>query len=522
MSEPIQDEQLDELPESNIRPRSKFSIVWLVPLVAVIIGSWIGYKAWSERGPIITITFKTAKGLEAGKTKIKFKDVEIGEVKSILVNQDTFNVEVTAELHKEIKPMLTDQTRFWVVRARIDTSGASGLATLLSGAYIDVSPSKKGPPTTRFTGLEIPPVIAADTPGKHFFLHTKDLGSLERGVPIYYRKFSVGRVEDVKLDDDGESVTVRIFISAPYDQWVNTSTKFWNASGIDVSMGTDGLEVNTESLVSILVGGIAFESKEMAGDISAAENLAEFKLYADHKDSLKKELKLGINYVINFTESVRGLSIGAPVEFRGIPLGKVTDIRLSYNASSNKITIPVTVTLDYELIALKGEDETAEQIYAQHEKRTDYMVKKGLRAQLQTASLLTGQLFVAIDLFPDAPAFAMNWDAKTPEFPSVPGMLGGLELHASSILKKVDAMMTQIKEFSYKLNHQLEPELSDTLIETKKTLVTIQDTLQNDSPLQQDMQSTLRELTKAARSIKNLADYLERHPESLIKGKKGD
>lgn len=519
---PSQDELLDNLPESDIQPRPKFSIVWLVPLVAVLIGAWVGYKAWSKMGPTITITFKTAAGLEAGKTKIKYKNVEIGQVKSITVNHDTSNVVVTAEMTKDSKPYLTDQTRFWVVRARVNVSGVSGLETLLSGAYIGIDPSTEGRKTRRFTGLDIPPVVTRNIPGKHFILHTRNLGSLERDVPVYYRKFNVGQVEEVKLDDDGKSVTVRIFIRAPYDQWVNRTTKFWNTSGIDLSMSASGIKMNTESLVSILIGGIAFESHDLDKDITPVENNSEFKLYASHTDSLKKDYTIGAEYVINFTESVRGLRAGAPVEFRGIQLGEVTDIHLSYDFENKEVIIPVTVMINYNMLAFKSAGKTPEQLYDSRQGRMDYLVKQGMRAQLETGNLLTGQLYVAIDLFPDAPPATIDWDANPPKFPTMPGTMGVVKKDITSILKKTDAMLTQVNALSYTINHTLEPELSDTLTQTKHTLVTIEETLKADSPLQQNLQNTLQELTKAARSMKNLTDYLERHPESLLKGKKGD
>lgn len=522
MSEPIQGEYENDLLESKIQPRSKFSIVWVVPLVAILIGAWIGFKAWNEIGPKITITFKTAAGLEAGKTKIKYKNVEIGVVKSIHINHDTDDVMVKAEMVKDVQTYLTDKTQFWVVRARINASGVSGLDTLISGAYIGIDPIAEGKTVSEFKGLEIPPVITGKTAGKHFILHTNDLGSIERDVPVYYRKFSVGSVEDVKLDDDGESVTVKIFIKEPFDRWVNNTTKFWNASGLDFSMGADGIEVDTESLVSILIGGIAFESSDLSTDSTEAENNSEFKLYINHKDALKKEYKIGQKYVLNFNESVRGLTVGAPVYFRGIQVGEVNDIQLSFDTAIKEITVPVTITIDYDRIGLKGSKEDTSQLLSTREGRTNYFVQQGLRGQLQTGSLLTGQLYVAMDFFPDAKPFVIDWSTEPPVFPTEPATLSKLTIHLSSILEKVDAMMTQAKELSYKLNHNLEPELSGTLKQAENTLVTIQDTLKNNSPLQQDLQQTLREFTKAARSIKTLTDYLERHPESLIQGKKGN
>ena len=522
MSESVQDEFMNDLPESNIQPRSKFSIVWLVPLVAIVIGAWIGFKAWSEMGPTITISFETADGLEAGKTKIKYKNVEIGEIVNIQVNHETEDVKVTAEMTSDIKAFLTDKTEFWVVRARINASGVSDLSTLLSGAYIGVDPSSEGNKKRDFKGLEIPPAVTGNIPGKHFVLHSKNLGSLERDAPIYYRKFNVGLVEEVKLNEDGQSTTIRVFINAPYDKWVNKTTKFWNTSGIDFSMSADGIKMNTESLVSILIGGIAFESSNMGDDTPPAENNSTFKLFASREDSLKKNYDVGFTYVLNFSESVRGLTVGAPVDFRGIQIGEVTEIHLSFDTTKEKVSVPVTFTIDYGRVLLKGASDSAGTLEETHRRRADYLIKQGLRAQLQTGSLLTGQLFISLDFFPDATPFVMDWNAKLPEFPSVPGTLGDLKANITGILRKADVMLTQLNELSYKLNHDLEPKLSGTLEQTTSTLLTIQDTLKEDSPLQQDLQITLREFAKAARSIKSLTDYLERHPESLIHGKKGD
>lgn len=521
MNEQANDNPLDDLPESVIQPRSKISIVWIVPIVAVLIGVWVAYKAWSEMGPTITITFKTADGLEAGKTKIKYKNVEVGEVKTIRINHETGNVDVTAELHKESAPYLTDQTRFWVVRARVAASGVSGLETLLSGAYIGYEPNSEGKKARHFTGLEIPPVIPSSTPGKHFILHAQDLGSIERDVPVYYRKFNVGLVEDVKLNEDGKSVTIRIFVRSPFDQWVNKTTKFWNASGIDLSLNANGVKMNTESLVSILIGGIAFESTVSSDEFTPAENYSEFKLFANKEAIQEKNYKIGTKYVLNFSESVRGLTIGAPVEFRGIQIGEVTDIKLSFDTEKKKITIPVTIVIDLGRMALKGNVQTAEQLLDTRIQRTNYFVKEGMRAQLKTGNLLTGQLYIDADFFPDAMPYKIDWSKNPPEFPTEPTELGEITHNIKEILKKVDDTMTQAKALSYKLNHSVVPELSATLKQTEKSLAGIENMLKNDSPLQQDLQTALREVSKAARSVRTLADYLERHPEALIEGKKG-
>ncbi len=547
MSESIKTEQFNNLPESKIKPRSKFSIVWLVPIIAILIGSWLAYKAWSEMGPEISISFKTADGLEAGKTKIKYKNVEIGVITTVEINPDTHDIEVKADMEKKVAPFLTDKTSFWVVTARVNASGASGLGTLLSGAYINVDPNTEGKKSRKFTGLEIPPVISGAVSGKRFILHSKSLGSITRDAPVFYRKFNVGRVEDVKLNDDGQSSTINIFIKAPYDKWVNTSTKFWNSSGVDVSMSASGFNIKTESLVSILIGGISFDSDKMTTDKNLAENNAEFTLFKSQDDTIKSDFSQGMKFVINFSESVRGLTVGAPVEFRGIQLGEVTDIQAVFDPASDTIKIPVTIEIDNSKIIFKGGNKSVNSL-ANRKKRTNALVERGLRSQLETGNLLTGQLYVSLDFFPDAESFVIDWNADIPELPSVHGTLAAVKTDITGILKKVDTMMTQVNEFSYKLNndlepqfsetlkqvnammvqvkelsyklnHNLEPELTNTLKQVDKTLIDIQVILENDSPLQQDLHLTLQEFTKAAASIKNLTDYLERHPESLLKGK---
>ncbi|MCK5647603.1 MAG: MCE family protein, partial [Gammaproteobacteria bacterium] len=408
MSESITTEQINNLPESNVKPRSRFSIVWLVPIIAILIGAWLAYKAWSEMGPEISLTFKTADGLEAGKTKIKYKNVEFGTVTTVEINPETHNVDVTAEMEKKITPFLTDKSSFWVVRARVNASGVSGLGTLLSGAYINIDPSTEGKKARKFTGLEIPPVVTSDISGKRFILHSKSLGSIQRDVPVFYRKFNVGRVEDVKLNDDGQSATINIFINSPYDKWVNTNTKFWNSSGVDVSMSAAGFDVKTESLVSILIGGISFDSDKMSTDANMSQNNAEFTLFNSQKDTIKTDFSKGMKFVINFSESVRGLTIGAPVEFRGIQLGEVTDIQAVFDPADASIKIPVTVEIDNSKILFKGNNQSVNS-FANRKKRTKALVERGLRTQLETGNLLTGQLYISLDFFPDAEPYVMDW-----------------------------------------------------------------------------------------------------------------
>ena len=261
----MNEQQIEETGASGaaqavVKPKKSVSIVWIVPLVAILIGGWLVYKAITEKGPTITITFQNAEGLEAGKTKIKFKDVEVGQVEDIHLSPDLSQVIVTAQLTRDAKEYLTENTRFWVVRARIAGGGVSGLGTLFSGAYIGMDPGKPGKTARSFKGLDTQPIVTTDLPGRHFVLKAERLGSLDVGKPVYFRQIKVGQVVAYEMEKDGQDVDIKIFIHAPHHERIRENTRFWNAGGLDVSVDAGGIKVNTESFVAIMIGGIAFEN----------------------------------------------------------------------------------------------------------------------------------------------------------------------------------------------------------------------------------------------------------------------
>ena len=365
-------------------------------------------------------------------------------------------------------------------------------------------------------------MVTRDSPGKHFILHADNLGSIERDVPVYYRKFNVGRVVDFHLDDDGKSVTIKIFVLAPSDQWINKSTRFWNSSGLNFKLDANGIKVDTDSLLSIVIGGIAFETPNADVNIASAMDNAAFKLFDNRDEAFEKDYTTGHKFVLKFKESVRGLTVGAPVEFRGIQLGEVTDIDVSYISKTREITIPVMIVAELGRMAFHGSEKTKDQLLAQYQQRLDHFIAQGIRAQLKTGNLLTGQLFVDVDFFEDTEPFTIDWSAKIPEFPTVPTTLVEVGKRIKDLLDNANGALVEIKALSANLNHAVVPEISATLKQTEQSLQSIQTTLQNDSPMQQNLHMTLKELAKAARSIKTLADYLEQHPEALISGKKGN
>ncbi|SAL12863.1 mammalian cell entry protein [Caballeronia choica] len=526
-----------DFPDAVGKPRSRFRVqlVWLVPLVALLIGGWLAVQAILEKGPTITISFATGEGLEAGKTKIKFKDVDIGVVKSVVLSSDHKRVVATAELSKDASSMLVDDTRFWVVRPRISGGTVSGIGTLLSGSFIGMDIGTKTKIRRDFVGLEAPPVFASGVPGREFMLKSDSMGSLDVGSPVYYRRLQVGQVTSYELDADGSGVTMHVFVNAPYDRYVKSDTRFWQASGVDVSLDPSGVKVNTESLVSILIGGLAFQGAPDSVEIAEADALTRFQLFADRTEAMKRHDRIVDTYVFNFKESVRGLTVGATVDFRGIVVGEVTAIYTRYDPVKKEFSIPVEVQFYPERFTSRYENgDKSGRVANDRRSLAEVLVDRGLRAQLRTASLLTGQLYIAVDFFPTAPKAKMDWDKNPPEMPTVPGGLQSLQDSITALVAKLNKIpfegigndLRQTLQTAQTLLRTLDtgvaPEARATLVAAHKALDAANQTLQPDSEISQSTVDTMRELSRTAASFRALADYLERHPEALIRGKPED
>ncbi len=541
------------VPRADIRRRRSISLVWVVPIAAALIGAWLVFKALSEKGPEITITFKSAEGLEAGKTKVRYKDVDIGQVTAIELSEDLKVVLVRAALVRDAERLISENTRFWVVRARVSTSAIYGLGTVFSGAYIDLDPGPPGKPERRFTGLEAPPVVTTGMPGRHFILESERRESIEIGSPVYFRQIRVGEVVSFHLSEDGSKIVSKIFVHDPYHRFVRGNTRFWFASGLDVRVDSAGIRVRTESLVSLLAGGIAFDSFAEHGQSSLeAEEETVFRLYANGDAAREREYDEKNFYVLLFDESVRGLSPGAPLEFRGLQVGKVIDIKTELDLASNRVRIPVVVAFEPERIVLRERPKGAES----GEALIGALIERGLRAQLRTASLLTGQLYVALDFFPKAPPARITPKNRYryPEFPTTPTPFEeigaklnrlvdhldrlpfeeiGRDLQATiqgarrvtdssqlvEALHSLNGALKELRELVQELRTGAAPELKSTLEEARKTLTAAQSILSADSPVQARLHAALEELAAAARALRTLADYLERHPEAAVFGK---
>ncbi|MFM0351626.1 PqiB family protein [Paraburkholderia sp. RL17-347-BIC-D] len=526
-----------DVPEAVATRRSRWrmQIVWLVPLIAVLIGGWLAVKTILEQGPTVTISFDTGEGLEAGKTKIKFKNVDIGVVKSVTLSGDHRRVIATAELSKDATNLLVDDTRFWVVRPRISGGTVSGIGTLLSGSFIgmDVGTSTKS--RRDYTGLESPPVFAIGVPGREFVLKGADMGSLDVGSPIFYRRLQVGQIVSYQLDPDGKGVTMHVFVNAPYEKYVTPDTRFWQASGVDVSLDTTGVKVNTESLVAILIGGLAFQTPDETADGAEAAANAEFTLFRDRAEAFKRHDRIVDNYVLVFRESVRGLAVGAPVDFLGIVVGEVAAINTRFDPVTKQFSIPVEIRLFPERFTsryVKG--GVGGRITDDRQRLAQTLIDHGLRAQLRTGNLLTGQLYVALDFFPNAPKAKVDWTTTPPEWPTIPGGLQSMQDSVTSLLAKLNQIpfggigkgaqktLADADTLLKQLRTDVVPQARDTLAAAQTALNSANGALQPDSALAQNTSDAMRELARTAAAFRTLADYLERHPEALIRGKLED
>ncbi len=526
---------------AKVKSGRSFSMIWIVPVLALLIGGWLAVKAISEKGPTITITFATAEGLEAGKTKIRYKDVEVGQVEEISLSPDLKGVIVTAELNKGAKKYLTDKTRFWVVRATVRGGSVSGLGTLLAGAYIGIDPVEAGQPTTSFKGLEVPPVITSGLPGRHFWLRADTLGSLNIGAPVYYRQIQVGQVVSYKFGEDGQSVDLQLFIEAPHHTRVTDNTRFWNASGVDVTLNAQGLKVDTQSLVSILSGGLAFDvpKNTIPGD-EAKENMI-FRLYPDNESIQEKTYTVRRYWMLYFDQSVRGLSVGAPVEMFGVKVGEVVSLDLEYDAKKKKFRVPVRVVFEPERIAGAREDARKTSVEEADKNLQMFVEERGLRAQLKSGNLLTGQQIIDLGFYPDAKKVKMAFVDGDPVVPTIGGSLDQIQESVARItsrlekvpfeqigaelneaLREAKVALKQAGEFAGKLNNETAPQLKATLDELQKTLVEVQGMVGKDSALNYNTKKTFDELNLTLRALRDLTETLDKKPESLLFGKGGN
>lgn len=528
----------EELPRAQVTKAGRLSVVWLLPLIAAFVGGWLVYDTYTKRGPVITISFQRGEGIEADKTELRFKSVRIGKVTDVRIADDLQSVVIVARIDKHFAPRIGAGARFWVVRPRVGARGVSGLGTLVSGAYIEIDPGE-GPPQRRFKGLEAPPIITADVPGNRYVLQSDKLGSIQAGSGVFYRDIQVGEVLGHELAADGSRVTIYIFVRDPYTLLVRKGTNFSNASGINVSVGADGIDLRTTSLQSLLVGGVTFDLPlGKTGEPAPAGTT--FWLFDSAESIGDAQYTEQVPFVLYFEDSVRGLGVGAPVEFKGIKLGSVSQIDLEVDDDSGEVRIAVTVALQPQRLSTVTDPNRPTDVI-------DSLIARGLRARVQTGSLLTGQMFVELGLYPDSPAVMIDGKRALAQIPTIPSEFVEIKASATELLDKLRRLpLESIGEHAVTTLAELEalvksPQIDAALSGAASSMESIRNVadalavelplltaqigatladIDANSALHARLSSTLEQLEGAARAVRGLAETVERQPNALIWGKR--
>ncbi len=541
---PLNSDAPPNAPAAKVR-RSRISLVWLIPLVALLVAAFLGYRTVRDEGALITLTFRGADGLVAGQTQVRHKAVQLGQVETIRLSDDMSHVVVRVRMRREAGPYLTDRARFWVVRPRLSSGSLAGIETLVSGGYIEMDPGgRDGAQRYDFTGLEQPPGVRSNEPGRTFVLKAERIGSLGAGAPVFYRDITVGEVLGYDIGNGVGPVTVQIFVRAPFDTFVRDGSHFWNASGLTVQIGSEGVRVEVASLQAVLSGGVAFDAPRNANARQLPAG-TEFPLYKSATDAEASGFTTKQEFVTYFESSVRGLTRGSPVEFFGIQVGNVTDVALDLNQASGEARVRVRFEIQPERIM------EADQVDAPNATQVaGRLVARGMRAQLRTASFLTGQMLLALDFVSNAPPAEMRQEGSDTVLPSTGGGIDNILVAVSDIARKLDQLpleqiganlnatlgaasgaMTSVQDLVRKTEAGLTPSLrrlpeitaalQDAAVRAGRTFGSLENSYGKGSQFNRELERAMTQVGDTARSIRLLADFLDRHPEALVRGRAG-
>ncbi|CAN5768421.1 MlaD family protein [soil metagenome] len=535
----------DDLPVPVVKPARRGgrpSAVWIVPMIALIAAVALAVRSYLGTGPKIHITFDTGDGIEGGKSEVRFKNVPVGRVTSVDLSKDRKHIVATVELTRGAAMLTAKDTQFWVERPRVGVGGISGLGTLLSGAYIGVDVGVSKDDSDEFIGLEKPPGVTHDQLGTRFKLSALDAGSLAPQSPVYLHHQSVGKVTALDLASDGKSVDMELFVEAPYDKDVTTSSVFWNASGVDVTIDASGLRLATPSLASIVAGGIEFGTRPGDPPAPSAPSNQRFVLYEDYRHAMAIPDLEVLALEMRFDQPFRGSASGVNVEMLGVHIGEVDSISPGYDSATRTFffdarakVFPHRLGAAYD--ALVEEGQRAGLTGAQE---LQSLVARGLRAQVKSSNFLTGSYFIDLAFFP--PKRIAPDIVEKPNVWVVPTERGGTEQMTeklTSVLTKLDnlpfaeigANVTSATHAAEQLLGNLDrnvvPGLQNTLAQAGVAMNALRDSLTSlrdniaapDSAVQQSARAALDQLDRAAYSLRGLADYLKNHPESLVRGR---
>jgi paraquat-inducible protein B len=549
------------LERTAVHQSRRLPVIWTIPIIAVAIGVWLAWDTLSKEGPPIVVSFEDAAGLQVGQSQLKFKNITLGTVNSLEFTKDRRRVLVSIATTAQAEPFLTIATQFWVVKPRLFAGNISGFSTLLSGTYIGLLPGEAAAKAERhFVGREDPPVLDSDTPGRTFLLKTDQLRSVSLGSPVFYRGLSVGEVLGWETGDMAESVTIHAFVRSPFDTYVHDQTRFWNASGVPVKLDGAGVDVQMESLRALLLGGIAFETPKTAPSSEVSVENHEFPLFANQDDAKDASYTRKIPLLVYFRSSVRGLGVGSDVVMHGLKVGQVTDVRLIFDIATDAVSAPVRLEIAPERVVGIGR-----QVFHNSDEMVQTLVSKGLRATLQSANLLTGEMLVSLEVVPDAPAATLTMRDGAFVFPTTEsGGFSGLEASVGDLLNKVNAipfasigqsLNAMTKNMSELTNgpqlqqaltglagtmnaaelvlKKLDTDMGPTLKQLPEVATLLEATLKqtnqlersvdtgygDDTQFHRDLDRLMAQTTDAVRSFQALSNLLTRHPEALLRGR---
>ncbi len=526
--------------QAVVRGHSWLAWIWLVPVFAAGVVLWLAGRGLAARGPEITISFSDAGTLEAGQTPVKYKGVNVGRVNRIELASDVSHVLVHARMSRAIEPFLASGARFWIVQPRLGAQGISGLATLVSGAYIEMYPGN-GAPERSFTGLEQPPVLQANTQGTSITLLAPSAGSLIPGSTITYRGVNVGEILGSTLAPSDKQVQIYGFIRAPYDRLLHPQTRFWSAAGIEVVAGAQGVQLRVSSWEQLLAGGVAFDTPNWALGGPSSVAGSTFQLYENRTEALLYPHGTPLEYRLRFAGNARGLQSGTPVELEGTSVGEVTAAQLTYDPRTKSLYTEATIAIDASALSIPGLPTAPTASHAAAVRAgVVSLVARGLRAQLISSSLLIGEKLVALEVVPGAAPDRMRQVAGVMQIPTVPvadidGILQNVQNTVSRLdhltagpklghaVDQLDSMLSHLNQ----LATQLQPETQELIASLRATSEAAQHTAQAagaafgaNGAANVDLPRLMQQLNDAARSVRELADYLDRHPEALLRGRR--
>ncbi len=538
--------------------------IWAVPLAAIIVAGWLGLRDLARGGETVSVTFDTASGVKKGDTKVTYRGVKVGEVSGVKLSPDGTHTEVKLKLDHDVKPYLRTGTRFWLIGAKVSLSDLSSIKEALSGPDIGMEPGG-GAPTDHFAGLEQAPAIDKPTSGTAFVLTSDKLGSLQQGSTIYFSGQEVGKITSARLVAP-HRFEFGAFVRAPYDRYVTTRTQFWNASAIQISGSGGGVKAQLVSPTALLSGGVEFDTAPDTAGASPATAGKRFALFEDKDKAKDAPIGTQVPYLVRFDGAVGGLKPGAEVELRGFRVGQVTGFKLGYDARTGALATPVTIELEPARLDIEGAAPVEGDWRPVVDAMLRRLIARGLRASLSQDPPVVGGREVKLDFVSNTPPAALIVRGGEVEIPATSsGDIASIERKADQAMTKVNAILAKanaipieqigdnVKAITGRIKALIDkPQINDTINHVDSTVAQVDQTVHQVAPqvgplvakLHQiadeadttvatankliggdpesqnsDLPSALHELTDTARSIRALADELDRHPEALIKGK---